>query len=1565
MNHQYRLIWNDRIQSWIPVEEIAKARGKHSSGTTGSTHTASASSHTGPKKSPTNQLARLALSLALTFSGYGVYANPTGGQVVEGSAAISSSADTVTINQHTDRAIINWQSFSINEGETTRFNQPSADSIALNRITGQDPSRILGNLSANGQVWLVNPNGIYFGPNASIDVSALLATTHDIGNQDFMAGRFDFNIPGKPDASIVNAGNITINDAGLAAFVAPAVRNDGVILAQFGQVEMAAATGFSLDLYGDQLIELAVDPQTLQAYTIDGEALSSFVANNGDIEAATVVLSANAARDVVDNVINVSGNITATTATLDGGDIVLGGDASHGDILVSGTLDASAKNSNAASDGGQVIVYGDNTTIASSAVLKAEGGQAGGDGGFIETSGTTLSIEEGANISTYAHLGTAGEWLIDPVNIRIRRSLAGTISDALEIQDVTITTDGGNTPDTSSGERRGDGDITVQSAISWDNTSTVLTLSAADDIFVNADITGAGVIFLYGQGTADGGSSTYAKDDAANVTSPSIQWRKGSDLDSTRYAIVNGEIYVGGKYIELGMSGVDSSTNIGQFGANSSDPSLFFGRQSGSGIGMVTDEDGFASGEDLRIDYFLPGAPWENYSVAYNGVTQGGSFDNTVPTSFELLPLADDGKMSFKVTSEIGTLNVEQTFSFYANDKFFTNHAVLTNTGTSTLEDVIFVRNFDPDNVPDFGGSYATDNRIVSRTLDGGTANIVSASSLAGDAYYVATGGKPATILYYTTDARALPGTDNDSSLPFWGSDVISMLALAQTQATGTEVLNNDGSIGIIFQLGALGTGASTNLTYQTGLAAGETEEVIVEIDPTYSGGAISWDGGAETSYWFDAANWAGDVLPGSESRVNIGSSYSDLTIYIDADVTVDTLTTYATLSLLTGTSITANEINLNGGSYDVPIFTYTPALNFNLSNGNLNLVNNYSSPGSFTVTGSASGNVNVVNYGATIVPSGGSLVSTGGSVSLTANSPLTVDGTLSASSGVNLTAANPGDLTLNGAVSSTSGEISLAAPGGVVSGTIPEGAIITDAVSNAPVTEQQVEQVALADTTEFEPTTETVLYETADIKETIDEAIVSEPDLSVSAELIYVSTVVDAYPPADDTSGIPLPQINDIGLEEAIVQLVDQSYTPEDRVLFYDSLTQEQVVSSLLAEGETELAAFFETTAQTGLTTESELIALLEESGVSEEQRVAYLGVFVRMRELAMDKLLKPAVDKLRANPSIADVIDEGKSGGSIDLDIAGQTIEAQDGIALLKGKVKSDSKLLTMRVNGRWSYIDENGNYEAKVPVKKGESKIQIEIFDPSGKVSKSEVTVHSDVEGKLIEERGRRIAIMIGVEEYDDAIPELDTPVNDAQTVSSLMAEKQGFEIKALTNPTKQEIIDALSSVSKNLKQEDSLMVYYAGHGYLLEETGRGYWLPRDASPTDPENWVSNRDVARLFHRTPAKQIFMVSDSCYSGAFTGDALGEDLQDQTFIRLRAVMGLSSGGEQPVWDGGGDGHSIFASKLINAIPSDEMQGLPLYKQVKAEVVKASPQVPGYGAMILPGYDKGADFELR
>src|SRR5262249_26280781 len=142
-------------------------------------------------------------------------ANPTGGQVVSGSATITNpSANGTVVHQNSNSAIINWQQFNIGRGQYVQFLQPSSSSVVLNRVLGGAPSLILGSMKANGQVFLVNTNGVFFGKTAVLDMQGFIGSTLDINNSDFLKGNYLFDQPGTPGAQIVNEGHIRAHNGG-------------------------------------------------------------------------------------------------------------------------------------------------------------------------------------------------------------------------------------------------------------------------------------------------------------------------------------------------------------------------------------------------------------------------------------------------------------------------------------------------------------------------------------------------------------------------------------------------------------------------------------------------------------------------------------------------------------------------------------------------------------------------------------------------------------------------------------------------------------------------------------------------------------------------------------------------------------------------------------------------------------------------------------------------------------------------------------------------------------------------------------------------------------------------------------------------------------------------------------------------------------------------------------------------------------------------------------------------------------------------------------------------------
>jgi filamentous hemagglutinin family protein len=168
-------------------------------------------------------------------------ANPVVNNVASGQVSIQQTPSTTTINQGSQKAIINWQSFNIGKQEATHFNQP-AGGVALNRISPtQGVSQIYGTLTATGQIILVNPAGIYFGPSAYVNVGGLIATTANIADADFLAGNYKFTKVDPYSGAVINEGTIIAAQNGLVALIAPSVINNGMIQANLGKVVLGSA----------------------------------------------------------------------------------------------------------------------------------------------------------------------------------------------------------------------------------------------------------------------------------------------------------------------------------------------------------------------------------------------------------------------------------------------------------------------------------------------------------------------------------------------------------------------------------------------------------------------------------------------------------------------------------------------------------------------------------------------------------------------------------------------------------------------------------------------------------------------------------------------------------------------------------------------------------------------------------------------------------------------------------------------------------------------------------------------------------------------------------------------------------------------------------------------------------------------------------------------------------------------------------------------------------------------------------------------------------------------------
>ncbi|RGP54296.1 beta strand repeat-containing protein, partial [Pseudomonas abyssi] len=426
-----------------------------------------------------------ALAIAISLISANLHAAdlPTGGNIVGGSGSISQDGNSLNVQQNSDKLITNWDSFDIGAGNTVNFYQPGSNSVALNRVIGEDASAIYGNLNANGKVFLVNPNGVLFGEGAAVNVGALVASTLSLSDQDFNDGNYQFQGDGN-NAAVINRGSITA-DGGAVALLGGQVSNHGIIQANQGTVALAAGDKITLDFAGDGLLNVTVDEGTIDALVENHQLVR---ANGGQ-----VVMTANATNALLQTVVNNTGIIEAQTLDNQSGTIVLKGGFNGGTVNVAGTLDASAPDS--------------------------------GDGGFIDTSGAHVKIAGGTQVTTKANNGTTGEWLIDPTDFTISASSdaltdsgigAATLSANLENNNVTLATVDGGTEA---------GDMYVNGAVSW-NADHTLSLNAHNNIHINEAITATN-----GGLTLNAGGNISA-DGAVNVGTFNLQSGAWSQLVS-------------------------------------------------------------------------------------------------------------------------------------------------------------------------------------------------------------------------------------------------------------------------------------------------------------------------------------------------------------------------------------------------------------------------------------------------------------------------------------------------------------------------------------------------------------------------------------------------------------------------------------------------------------------------------------------------------------------------------------------------------------------------------------------------------------------------------------------------------------------------------------------------------------------------------------------------------------------------------------------------------------------------------------------------------------------------
>ncbi len=228
-------------------------------------------------------------------------------------------------------------------------------------------------------------------------------------------------------------------------------------------------------------------------------------------------------------------------------------------------------------------------------------------------------------------------------------------------------------------------------------------------------------------------------------------------------------------------------------------------------------------------------------------------------------------------------------------------------------------------------------------------------------------------------------------------------------------------------------------------------------------------------------------------------------------------------------------------------------------------------------------------------------------------------------------------------------------------------------------------------------------------------------------------------------------------------------------------------------------------------------------------------------------------------------------------------------------------------------------------------------------------------------------RRFAVLVGNNAYTAPIPPLETPIADVSQIASVLQTRFGFETRIVKDAGKAKLIEALNSVAAEAKPDDAVLLMYAGHGYLMEDIKMGYWIPVDASVKTAQGWISNSDISKLLAAIPARQLILISDSCYSGSLTKEqklTQGREMKAEEILKQRSVLVFSSGADEPVSDEGKEGHSIFAWNLIKTLKTTGSltPGAQIWSVVSKDVTKEYPQQPQYGAVVSAGHAEGGDF---
>ena len=607
--------------------------------------------------------------MAMSLHSSSVQAMPEQGKVVAGQGEIVRPDDkTMVINQKTDRLALDWQKFNIAKDEKVHFDQNSKSAIAINRVVGDGRSIIDGSLSATGNVFVINPNGVLFGKNSSVDVGGLVASTANVTDEDmrnFTQGKGDLGlqIAAGREASVINAGTIKA-EGGLVALHATTVENTGTIANEGGTTALAAAKN----------LNIAADTAGKLNFTVNGSLANAKALNSGTLQSdgGYIVMTAKSAGDVMSTVVNNTGVIEAKTLhTNDKGEILLDGGAS-GQVEVSGTLNASG--TEAGQSAGSIKVIGQKTVVNDGTNLLARGAI---DGGKIETSGDVLNLGDNLNIDASGDKGSHGTWLLDPLEVVISASKPSSADH--EYGTIVGDTNGKtkNNVIYNDPPAKQNADNAYNSTTWIDSNQVGTILSKGTDVMIQA--------------ISSSGAASITLEDPIDITiSKSASKNPTFTLEANRNITINQNITAksDGKGLNIMLNADTDGDNIGAVIMNAD----------------VTTNGGWfksATGGNVTHTYGTSDADKKNYGT-YNGVTVGGGPNHNESTVGTYFGDADSAKSahnrSINTNGGALTLNGEVGIGLNGGTLILnTNGGALTVTGIVNSGNGYDYYYYDPD----------------------------------------------------------------------------------------------------------------------------------------------------------------------------------------------------------------------------------------------------------------------------------------------------------------------------------------------------------------------------------------------------------------------------------------------------------------------------------------------------------------------------------------------------------------------------------------------------------------------------------------------------------------------------------------------------------------------------------------------------------------------------------------------------------------------------------------------------------------------------------------------------